>query len=57
MLAYPIENNIPIMLIDKARKLKKESYKPLKKLPFLRDENAPKKIPMGPAINYNKVLE
>jgi len=24
MLAYPIENNIPIMLIDKARKLKKE---------------------------------
>ena len=24
MLAYPIENSIPIMLIDKARKLKKE---------------------------------
>ena len=24
MLAYPIETNIPIMLIDKARKLKKE---------------------------------
>jgi len=24
MLAYPIEKNIPIMLIDRARKLKKE---------------------------------
>ena len=24
MLAYPIENNIPVMLIDRARKLKKE---------------------------------
>ena len=27
MLAYPIENNIPVMLINKARKLKKEEIR------------------------------